>query len=210
MLQETEQRVRVAWHAGTVSRDGKIAPAVLPEVVVSEDQILWIARTGARGGKLLKPGAGPGPRRFMQAHRGPVAGPPPRTGILSGAHTPRGIASWVWRRGACLWTAWTRMDIMVSEVADFENGPGFLVLSDQYFPGWRAYVNGKETPVYCVDGLLRGVVVPQGKNVVEFRYRPWKVYAAGIVGLVALGLALAGAFVPGFRLKLETKGPLRP
>lgn len=97
----------------------------------------------------------------------------------------------------------------ISIDTDFENGPGFVVLSDQYFPGWKAYVNGKETPVYCVDGLLRGVVVPQGKNVVEFWYRPWKVYAAGIAGLLALGLALAGVFVSGFRQRVEGKGSQR-
>lgn len=98
----------------------------------------------------------------------------------------------------------------ISIEADFQNGPGFLVLSEQYFPGWKAYVDGKETPIYCADGLLRGVVVPQGKHVVEFQYRPWKVYTAGIVGLGALGLALAGVFIPGFQLKLKRKGPLCP
>ncbi len=73
-------------------------------------------------------------------------------------------------------------------VIDVESpdGPSFLVLSDQYFPGWKAYVDGKETPIYCANGLLRGVVVPQGKHVVEFNYRPVKVYAAGIIGLLTL------------------------
>lgn len=93
----------------------------------------------------------------------------------------------------------------ISIETDFGNGPGFIVLSDQHFPGWKAYVDGKETPVYCVDGLLRGVVVPQGKHVVEFKYRPWKVYGAGIVGFIAMGLALIGVFVPGFRPKVKER-----
>ena len=83
----------------------------------------------------------------------------------------------------------------ISIKTDFENGPGFVVLSDQYFPGWKAFVNGKETPVYCVDGLLRGVMVPRGKNTVDFLYRPWKVYVAGIAGLEALGLVLAALLI---------------
>lgn len=93
----------------------------------------------------------------------------------------------------------------ISIETDFENGPGFIVLSDQYFPGWKAYVDGNETPVYCVDGLLRGAVVPQGKHVVEFKYRPWRIYGAGIVGFIALGLALLGVFVPGFRTKSKKR-----
>ncbi|MEM0174216.1 MAG: hypothetical protein QXI16_06905, partial [Sulfolobaceae archaeon] len=49
----------------------------------------------------------------------------------------------------------------VTAVADFPEGPGFLVLSDQYFPGWKAFIDGKETPIYQVNGLLRGITTPK-------------------------------------------------
>jgi len=82
--------------------------------------------------------------------------------------------------------------------AEFQDGPGFLVLADQYFPSWKAFVDGQETPIYQVDGLLRGVVVSApGRHAVEFKYRPEKFYAAGVVGV----LAFLGTLVLAFRSK---------
>lgn len=47
--------------------------------------------------------------------------------------------------------------------------PRLLVLTDIYYPDWKAYVNGVETKIYEVDLALRGVVVPAGQLTVEFR-----------------------------------------
>jgi hypothetical protein len=52
------------------------------------------------------------------------------------------------------------------------SGRGFVVLSDQHYPGWRAMVDGKETEIYRVNGILRGVIVPEGRHKVEFVFRP--------------------------------------
>jgi hypothetical protein len=49
---------------------------------------------------------------------------------------------------------------------------GFVVLSDQYYPGWKAYLDGKRVPIYRTDGLLRGVMIPPGSHLLEFRYNP--------------------------------------
>jgi hypothetical protein len=68
--------------------------------------------------------------------------------------------------------------------ADFP-GEGFLVLSDQHYPGWKAYVDGRETEIYEVNGIQRGVVVPEGRHNVEFRYRP-----VGFLPLMALSCVL--------------------
>lgn len=84
----------------------------------------------------------------------------------------------------------------------FQENPGFLVLADQYFPGWKALVDGRSTPIYQTNGLLRGIVVPEGKHTVEFLYRPWKVYIAGMIGIAAL----AGALFVGFRTNSKIEG----
>lgn len=49
---------------------------------------------------------------------------------------------------------------------------GMLVLTDVFYPGWRAEVNGEEREVVRVDGLFRGVAINKGRSVVVFRYSP--------------------------------------
>jgi hypothetical protein len=49
---------------------------------------------------------------------------------------------------------------------------GLLVLADLYYPGWQAYVDGVEQPLYATNLTLRGVWVPAGRHTVEFIYAP--------------------------------------
>jgi hypothetical protein len=72
-----------------------------------------------------------------------------------------------------------------------------LVLTDTYFPGWEATVDGSQARVRRVDYLLRGVSVPAGRHRVEFRYEPvsWRVGWA-VSGLTLLAL-LAAVFLGG-------------
>ena len=49
----------------------------------------------------------------------------------------------------------------------------FAVFSEMYYPkGWIAKVNGKETSIYSVNYILRGIEVPPGKNIIEFSFNP--------------------------------------
>jgi hypothetical protein len=67
-----------------------------------------------------------------------------------------------------------------------------VVLSDVHMPGWRATVDGRETPVERVDYLLRGVPVDAGAHRIVFEYRPASWRIGWIVSVVAaLGLLLA-------------------
>lgn len=67
---------------------------------------------------------------------------------------------------------------------------GFLVLADQYFPGWRARVNGADVPVLRANYLFRLVEVPAGKSRVEFSYLPTSVVLGAV--LSALTVAVLG------------------
>jgi hypothetical protein len=49
---------------------------------------------------------------------------------------------------------------------------GYLVLADSYYAGWKAFVNAQETPILHANYVLRSVIVPKGKSVVEFRFEP--------------------------------------
>ena len=47
-----------------------------------------------------------------------------------------------------------------------------LILTDLHYPGWRAYVDGREQPVLPVNGLFRGVVLDPGEHGVVYRFEP--------------------------------------
>lgn len=66
--------------------------------------------------------------------------------------------------------------------------PGFVVLADAYDAGWQAVVDGRPTPVYRANTVVRAVYVPAGVHEIVFRYRPLPF----VVGAVASGLALVG------------------
>ena len=68
---------------------------------------------------------------------------------------------------------------------------GLVVLSDTFFPGWRAYIDGAPARIYEVNGAMRGVVVPQGRHLITMRYRPLSVFAGAALSLLGIiGAAL--------------------
>ncbi len=48
------------------------------------------------------------------------------------------------------------------------NGYGFLVFTDSFYPTWHAKVDGVETKIYRTDYNFRGIFVPKGKHSIEF------------------------------------------
>lgn len=66
------------------------------------------------------------------------------------------------------------------------NEESFLVLLDNFFPGWKAKVNGQKTTIFQTDHSFRGVYLPSGKNEIIFEYRPSSFYAGIIVSLFSL------------------------
>src|SRR5262249_56487794 len=65
-----------------------------------------------------------------------------------------------------------------------------VILSDTFFPGWRARVDHQPAQIYQVNGAMRGVVVPRGAHTVTMRYRPVSVYLGAALTLPAVSLSL--------------------
>ncbi len=68
-----------------------------------------------------------------------------------------------------------------------DGGP--LILSDQYYPGWRVTVDGQPAEIIRADTAFRAVCVPSGEHTVRFEYRPISLYvglAISAIGWVTL------------------------
>ncbi|MBI4062060.1 MAG: hypothetical protein HY403_11605 [Elusimicrobia bacterium] len=81
--------------------------------------------------------------------------------------------------------------------------PGFVFLSDNHFPGWRAFVDGRPAAILRSWISFRAVAVPGGKSVVEFFYRP---VFAGLPLLVSV-LSCGAWFVLFLRYRDEPAAP---
>jgi uncharacterized membrane protein YfhO len=65
-------------------------------------------------------------------------------------------------------------------------GDGFLVLSDTYFPGWNAYVDGVKSKIFQADYILRAVWLNQGEHKIEFIYEPLYFKISAYISLIAI------------------------
>lgn len=71
------------------------------------------------------------------------------------------------------------------------SGPTFLVMMDNFYPGWTVMVNGVSEKIYRANYTFRGIVVPKGRSEVTFSYLPDSflagvyLFMVGIMGIVA-------------------------
>lgn len=86
-------------------------------------------------------------------------------------------------------------DRLVFEVET--TGPAIVALSENWFPAWKASVDGRETSVLRADHTLRALAVPQGTHRVEMWYDAPLLRAGLWVSVFSL-LALLGAIVAEF------------
>jgi hypothetical protein len=81
------------------------------------------------------------------------------------------------------------------EIEAEADGDALLVVNDAWWPGWRAYVDGRETPIYLADALVRAVSFPSGRHTLTMRYEPpelrrgWLLTGAGF-SLLSLAAVL--------------------
>jgi hypothetical protein len=65
------------------------------------------------------------------------------------------------------------------------DAPGYLILTDTYYPGWTAEVDGKPTTIHRADLYFRAIALERGYHNITFRYEP----ALARFGLVLSALA---------------------
>jgi hypothetical protein len=60
-----------------------------------------------------------------------------------------------------------------------------------YDKGWNAYIDGKPSPYFRTDYVLRGMVIPPGEHTVEFRFEPEVITKGETVAMASSSLLLA-------------------
>lgn len=109
--------------------------------------------------------------------------------------------------GDAFLTHYTEQEITILVHA---KGEGLLLLTDTYYPGWTARVDGAATPVYRANYTFRAVKVPSGDHTVQFIYKPQPFVVGVITSIISVVLVvvilLLRIFLPAWR---RTRFPSR-
>ncbi len=87
-------------------------------------------------------------------------------------------------------------EVLLETEAD---GEAFLVSSETWYPGWRAWVDGRPTPLHVTNVAFRGLFLPAGRHRVRMRFEP---------GIFRYGLALS-ALAAGLWVAAVVRGARR-
>ena len=83
-----------------------------------------------------------------------------------------------------------RVDVVRYEFQSLElnvdaPAPRFLVTSETHYPGWRAWIDGAERPLFYTNAAFRGLEIPAGQHKVRMEFRPASVRYGAAVSLLA-------------------------
>jgi hypothetical protein len=91
--------------------------------------------------------------------------------------------------------------------------PGFMVLSEIWYPaGWKATIDGKTTPIYKTNFVLRGIEVPEGEHEITFAFEPASVYWGNLFSWIGHALLLClmiGAIAMGYKKKSNVDSDIK-
>jgi hypothetical protein len=94
--------------------------------------------------------------------------------------------AWVERDGKKYVSNVNVNDFEPNKIAIEANGPGDLVLSEIYYPGWKASVNGIGVPITTAHDILRAVALDDGENQIEMVFKPVLLTIGAILSLLSL------------------------
>ncbi|MCX7841110.1 MAG: YfhO family protein, partial [Anaerolineae bacterium] len=80
------------------------------------------------------------------------------------------------------------------EIRATTDQPGYLVLTDSWYPGWEARVNGQPAPIYRANLIFRAVPIEAGTHTITFEYRPRSLVLGASISAMSLLLVLGISF----------------
>ena len=88
----------------------------------------------------------------------------------------------------------TKRDCNSVNIQTQSKSSGWLILTDTFFPGWEANIDGKPARIYPANHMFRAVQIPAGNHVVTFKYNP-KSFSWGCMLLALTTVVSALIFV---------------
>jgi len=79
--------------------------------------------------------------------------------------------------------------------------PTLLILSETYYPGWQATIDGQPVPLLRADFILRAVPIPAGKHTIELTFRPLSFTIGAIISGLAVIMLVIFLILTYFRPK---------
>ncbi|MBM3713820.1 MAG: YfhO family protein, partial [Actinobacteria bacterium] len=74
----------------------------------------------------------------------------------------------------------------------------YLVFSDSYYPGWKAYIDKEETKIYRTNGIIKGIYIPAGNHEIVFSFLPtdfWPGFCVSLISYVSIIVAIFVLFL---------------
>lgn len=82
---------------------------------------------------------------------------------------------------------WKRNSVTAKVTSDNKT---FVNFSQNYYPGWKAYIDDKRTELYMVNGLIQGIEVPSGEHTISFRFIPFSVIIGTLITIASILIAI--------------------
>ena len=82
-----------------------------------------------------------------------------------------------------------------------------VVFSEVFYKDWKAFIDGKPATYFKANYVLRGMIVPSGKHLIEFKFEPASYYTGKLVTNIAswlLTLLIIGTLLSEWK-KSKTK-----
>jgi len=76
--------------------------------------------------------------------------------------------------------------------------PGWLVISDRWYPGWKALVDGRPTRIYPANAFVRALKIGQGPHHVVFSYHPRSLMIGAVISILGWA-AVFGLWAPALK-----------
>jgi len=91
----------------------------------------------------------------------------------------------------------TKYDQQYVKLKSETDGNSLLVFTDTQYPGWKAFIDEKETKIFTADYIFRAIYLPKGLHNIEFRFEPLSFRVGLLISISCLFICLVVLIASG-------------